>query len=196
MAKYLNEMISRIRLDEKEQLPKDILASQGVEIDDEDLQEMSDSSGAGPYSTPFAFGKASDKSIESLGYKKVKKKPGVNVVKEDSEFMKVSKQMHLTEVSYKDYKNDPTSSSKFKLNNAIKEINSRLFQVERYLKQNRKLKEEENLGTDEYWKSTAHKLVKMNERVRNLYKEIKNFGLEEVMKQIQEAEQLAQESKR
>jgi hypothetical protein len=79
-------------------------------------------------------------------------------------------------------------SSKHKLNNAIKECNRALFEIERYLKQNKKLREEEGLGLNEYWKSTAVKLVKMNERLKSLQKEIKKFGLKEILNQIQEDE--------
>jgi hypothetical protein len=45
------------------------------------------------------------------------------------------------------------------------------------------------LGNDSYWKSTALKLVKMDERLRNLRNEIKNFGLKEMLLRIQEEEQ-------
>ena len=59
---------------------------------DEELDEMSDSGGAGPYSTPNAFGDLSDDAIEMLGYKKVKKAKS-NV--KESTFVKLSSQLHL-----------------------------------------------------------------------------------------------------
>lgn len=92
----------------------------------------------------------------------------------------------LSEINYREYKRDKSSSSKKKLNMAIKEVNSRLFQIERFLKQNKRLREEEGLGLTEYWKATAVNLVKMNERIMSLQKEIKNFGLKEIMKNMTE----------
>lgn len=92
----------------------------------------------------------------------------------------------LTEINYREYKRDKSSSSKKKLNMAIKEVNSRLFQIERFLKQNKRLREEEGLGLTEYWKATADNLVKMNERIKSLQKEIKNFGLKEIMRNMSE----------
>ena len=47
-------------------------------------------------------------------------------------------------------KNNPTMNSKQKLNTAIKEINSQLFQIERFFKQNKRLKEEDSLNKDSY----------------------------------------------
>ncbi len=58
----------------------------------DDITEMSDSSGAGPYDTPNAFGDLSNDAIEMLGYKKVKKAKS-NV--KESTFVKLSSQLHL-----------------------------------------------------------------------------------------------------
>jgi hypothetical protein len=58
----------------------------------EDITEMSDSGGAGPYSTPNAFGDLGDDTIEMLGYKKVKK---VKSNVKESTFVKLSSQLHL-----------------------------------------------------------------------------------------------------
>jgi len=57
-----------------------------------DVNEMSDSGGAGPYDTPNAFGDLGDDTIEMLGFKKVKKKKQ-NVA--ESTFMRLSSQLHL-----------------------------------------------------------------------------------------------------
>jgi hypothetical protein len=91
----------------------------------------------------------------------------------------------LNEITYKEYKNDTSISSKQKLNIAIKECNRALFEIERYLKQNKKLREEEGLALGDYWKSTGRKLVKMSERLRFLQKEIKKFGLKDIVKEME-----------
>jgi hypothetical protein len=70
---YINQMLTKLRLTEGEQLPKDILDAEGI-TPDEDIDEVSTSAGAGAYQTPYAFGKADDDTIEAMGYKKVKKK--------------------------------------------------------------------------------------------------------------------------
>jgi hypothetical protein len=156
-------------------------------IREEEMEEVSDSGAVAPIATPYAFGDVDDDTIEIDGFKKVPKKK-INT-QEESVFAKISKELHLNEVSYKDYKEYSGMSSKKKLNTAIQECNTALYQIERFLKQNRKLREEEGLGNDNYWKSTAVKLVKMDERLRNLRQEIKNFGLKEMLLRIQEEEQ-------
>lgn len=154
--------------------------------EEDEIEEISDSGGVAPIATPYAFGNADDDTIEIDGFKKAPKKK-INTQSE-SVFTKMSKELYINEVSYKEYKEYPGMSSKKKINTAIQECNSALYQIERFLKQNRKLREEEGLGNDQYWKSTAIKLVKMDERLKNLRYEIKNFGLKELLMRIQEEE--------
>lgn len=174
---YLNSI--KKRLDE--------CACQNNIHEEEEIEEISDSGAVAPVATPYAFGNVDDDTIEMYGYKKVPKKK--TNTKNESAFSQISKELYLNEVSYQDYKNFPGMSSKKKLNTAIQECNTALYQIERFLKQNRKLREEEGMGNDQYWKSTAVKLVKMDERLRNLRQEIKNFGLKEMLLRIQEEEQ-------
>lgn len=154
--------------------------------EEDEIEEISDSGAVAPVATPYAFGDVDDDTIEMDGFKKVTKKK-INTQSE-SVFAKMSKELYINEVSYKDYKEYPGMSSKKKINTAIQECNSALYQIERFLKQNRKLREEEGIGNDQYWKSTAIKLVKMDERLKNLRHEIKNFGLKEMLMRIQEEE--------
>lgn len=155
--------------------------------EEDEIEEISDSGAVAPIATPYAFGNADDDTIEMYGYKKVSKKK-MNT-KNESAFAQISKELYINEVSYKDYKEYPGMSSKKKINTAIQECSTALYQIERFLKQNRKLREEEGIGNDQYWKSTAVKLVKMDERLKSLRQEIKNFGLKEMLLRIQEEEQ-------
>jgi hypothetical protein len=73
-----------------------------LELDD--IEEMSTSAGAGEYETPNAFGELGDDTIEMLGYKKGKKvKKEVKKPVKESEFMKLSKELYLNEISYNEY---------------------------------------------------------------------------------------------
>lgn len=152
--------------------------------EEDEIEEISTTAGVAPIATPYAFGQADDDTIEVYGYKKVPKKK-MNT-KDESVFSKMSKELHINEISYQQYKEYPGMSSKQKLNTAIQDCNKALWEMERYLKQNRKLREEEGMGVDQYWKSTAMKLVKMNERLKSLQNEIKKFGLREILIKMQE----------
>jgi hypothetical protein len=93
---------------------------------------MSTSAGAGGYETPNAFGELGDDTIEMLGYKKVKKvKKEVKKPVKESEFMKLSKELYLNEISYNEYRKDPIASPKAKINNSINYINRGLKEIEK-----------------------------------------------------------------
>ena len=112
--------------------------------------------GEGPVKTPGAFGDTDDDTIEQAGYHKVK---------ESSTYKSMASQLHLNEVSYNDYKKDDSSSNKAKVNEAIKTINRKLFEIERLVNQNVKLKQEMNVDNNQYWKSTKSRLGKISERI-------------------------------
>lgn len=169
-------------LDELKNMIREILKSE--------MDETSTTGGVPGYQTPKAFSKNTDsksnagtEEAERLGFSKAKE-THVNF-KEiwESKLVDI-----INEVSYNEYKKYPGMTSKQKLNMAIKECNRALWEIERYLKQNKKLKEEEQLGLTEYWKSTSHNIVKMNERVKRIQKEIKKFGLKEIQTSLQENE--------
>ena len=74
-------------------------------------------------------------------------------------------QLHINEASYKEYKRDDSMNSKQKVNNAIKEINRKLFDIEKLVNQNVKLKQEMGVDNGQYWKSTKARLGKISERI-------------------------------
>jgi hypothetical protein len=125
---------------------------------EDELEETSTSANAGNYETPYAFGKDKNKEKEnsenSTGYK---------IVKE------------LYNQNYKSFKNDESKNSKQKVNGAIKEINRKLFEIERIIGRASKLKNEAGVSSDTYWKSTkprmgkiAERLIKVSHKLREL----------------------------
>lgn len=153
-------------------------------IDDEeddfqldDIDEMSTSAGAGGYETPNAFGQVDDDTIEMLGYKKVKKvkKEAKTSVKE-SEFMRLSKELYLNEISYNEYRKDPIASPKAKINNSINYINRGLKEIEKVVNHNVRLKQEMGVDNNVYWKSSRENLAKISERLLRVSKQLKELA--------------------
>jgi hypothetical protein len=145
-----------------------------LELDD--IEEMSTSAGAGGYETPNAFGELGDDTIEMLGYKKVKKvKKEVKSVKE-SEFMKLSKELYLNEISYNEYRKDPIASPKAKINNSINYINRGLKEIEKVVNHNVRLKQEMGVDNNVYWKSSRENLSKISERLLRVSKQLKELA--------------------
>ena len=135
-------------------------------IEEEDLDEANTTADAGgEYDTKYAFGKKKKKDYTKglMGYKVVK----------ESTFMKIAKLMN--EINYNDYKKDESSTSKQKVNKAIKEVNSKLFKIERIINQNIKLKTETGIDETKYWKSTRENLQKISEKMHRLSKKLRSF---------------------
>ena len=131
----------------------------------EEIEEANLTGNVAGFETPNAFAKDEDEkdNAEKLGYKKVK----------ESTFMKMSKIMN--EISNMAYKNDYTMSSKQKVNKAIKEVNSKLFKIERIINQNLKLKNEEGVDSTKYWKSTRNNLKKISHKMMRISERLLKF---------------------
>ena len=133
-----------------------------------ELEEMSATGAGEAYDSKYAFSEDDedeDENAEVAGYKKVK----------ESKFKQFAKASFLTEVSYKDYKKDETATSKQKVNQSIKEVNSRLLKIERIINHNIKLKTEEGIDNKQYWKSTRGSLYKISERMMRIGEKLRKF---------------------
>jgi hypothetical protein len=126
-------------------------------LSEEELEETSTSSNAGHYETPNAFGKDKSKERENS------ENSGYTIVKE------------LYNQNYKSFKKDESKNPKQKVNGAIKEINKKLFEIERIIGRASKLKKEAGVSSDTYWKSTkprmgkiAERLIKVSQKLREL----------------------------
>jgi len=126
-------------------------------IEEEDIDEINVTGGGEAYDTPKAFKKKKKKDME------------------ESTFVKMSKLMNLSEINYKQYKNDDSLNSKQKVNKAIREVNSKLFRIERVINQNIKLKTEDGIDETKYWKSTRENLSKISEKMERLSEKLRRF---------------------
>jgi|TARA_R110001583_G_scaffold60518_6_gene179712 hypothetical protein len=147
----------------------------------EDIEEMSTTASVPGYQTPNAFSGKTAKDDEkeesnaeaSTGYKMVKKKPKkIFVGKMGESIYKKT----MNELTYNDYKSDPSSTPKAKVNTAIKEINRKLFEIERIVKQNNKLKTEMGVSSDNYWKSSKTRIGKIGERILRIGRQLKELA--------------------
>ena len=82
----------------------------------------------------------------------------------------------LIEATYKDYKNDDSMKAHQKVNKSIKEINRLMWEVEKIVNQNTKLKTETGVHTGQYWKSTQKRFGKISERMLKVARKLKELG--------------------
>ena len=87
---------------------------------DEDIEEASTTAGVPGYQTPYAF-TGDDEESKKKKEKQVTNSTGYKVVKE------------MYDQNYPTFKKDDTKNSRQKVNGAIREINRRLFQIERII---------------------------------------------------------------
>ena len=141
----------------------------GHDDEDSELEEMNVTGnldgGEGPPKTPYAFGDMEDEDVEKAGYKKVK---------QESMFMKMSKQLH--EVSYRDYKKDPTSTPQQKVNRGIMEVNKMLAEMEKIVHNNLRLKTEMGVQSNHFWQTTGKRFLKINERMIRIANKLKELS--------------------
>ena len=96
--------------------------------------------------------------------------------------IKVYKQMggknikeSVNEAKYRDYKKDESMSSAKKINLAIKEVNRKLFEIERILDQSYKLKTEDGVGKTAYTEKTKRNLYKISEKMYRISEKLRKY---------------------
>jgi HD superfamily phosphohydrolase len=144
-----------------------------------ELDEASTSGGAGAYLTPNAFGKeAPESAITAYGMKRAPKVDKNIKSLEESNYKKLIFEMYdiLEEGKYNDIKNDPSVAPKKKVNYAIAEVYTKLYEIENIISKNVKLKTEINMDNRMYWKSTKEKLSKLSERLNRVSNYLKNLS--------------------
>lgn len=146
-------------------------------LKEDEIEEVSVTANVAGYQTPKAFTGDDDENeekrkksaVNSTGYKMV----GETKMKH-SDIIKHT--LGLSEVTYKTYKQDETMSQKKKVNVAIQEISRKLYEIERAVSQNIKLKTEVGVEGRTYWKSTKQRLGKISERLVKIAGNIRELG--------------------
>ena len=97
----------------------------------------------------------------------------------DSEIKGFEKEFkqHLKEaVSYREYKKDPTSTPKQKVNKGIAEVNKMLGEMEKIVNNNLRLKQETGVDSSHFWKTTGKRFAKINERMTRISNRLKELS--------------------
>ena len=147
--------------------------------DKEELEEMNATGnldgGEGTPKTPYAFGKNEDErdNAEVFDFKKS--------ASSEKHFESIYKKMIATmedlhEVSYRDFKKDPTSTPQQKVNRGIMEVNRMLAEMEKIVTNNLRLKTEMGVQSGHFWKATGKRFAKINERMLRVAHRLKELS--------------------
>jgi len=144
------------------------------EIDEANVTGNMDG-GEGPVKTPHAFGKKEDENgnAEKLG---MKKKPSSDKHFESAYKKMIATMEDLHEISYRDYKKDPTSTPQQKVNRGIMEVNRMLSEMEKIVNNNLRLKTETGMQSGHFWKATGKRFAKINERMLRVAHRLKELS--------------------
>ena len=149
-------------------------------VKNEDLDEMSVTGnldgGEGPPKTPYAF---HDQEDDKKGSGKKKQKDNATTATDfelvkDSIYKRMMKS--LNETSYREFKQDPTSTPQQKVNRGIMEVNKMLGEIEKIVNNNLRLKTETGMQSNHFWKTTGRRFSKINERMLRVAHRLKELS--------------------
>jgi hypothetical protein len=141
------------KADEIKQLKEKIRAI----IREKMMREMTGSGAAGDYQTPFAFGKPGDEKAKAkrqadlTGYTPVNENRWLELKKEDS-------------------------SPKAKIDRGISNINKQLAEMEKFLNWYGRLKQENGVTNETFWKRTNRNIYSIKERLMKLEQKIRKIS--------------------
>jgi len=97
-------------------------------------------------------------------------------IPEDPSIIKELIPMLSEAVSYREFKKDPNSTPKQKVNKGIAEVNKMLSEMEKIVNNNLRLKQETGVDSSHFWKSTGKRFAKINERMTRISNRLKELS--------------------
>ena len=143
---------------------------------EEELEEISTTANVPAPPHKYAFGDVDDDVIKQGGKEKVKKTNKHYKKMDESLYKRMMSEMFVNEVSYREFKKDPTISPQQKVNKGIREINNMLAEMERVVNNNLKLKTEMGVDSSHFWKSSSKRMGQIYERMTRIGNKIRELS--------------------
>jgi hypothetical protein len=144
--------------------------------EEDELDEISTTANVPAPPHKYAFGNVDDDTIEQGGSEKIKKSNKHYKKMSESLYSRMMSEMHINEVSYREFKKDPTISPQQKVNKGIREINNMLAEMERVVNNNLKLKTEMGVDSSHFWKSSSKRMGQIYERMTRIGNKIRELS--------------------
>jgi len=136
------------------------------------IEEESSTASADGYNTPFAFGKDTKGDIK----RKVKASAGYTFAKS------------IDENRWLDLKRDETRTPSQKVSHGIREVKNQLAEIERFVNWYNRLRSENNLGKNDFFKRTNTNIYRIKERIIKIASSIQEIDKAESENNIEEVE--------
>jgi hypothetical protein len=137
------------------------------EIIKKELEENSTTAACPGYQTPGAFKQTP--GMEDETRLTVRKKLNLKPVNEEDEVLEEARSR------YELYKEDESASPKQKIGRAIKEIDTKLNEINHILELNHRLKLETNTGSGDLWKRTHKHLTRLESKLHRSLQRIREL---------------------
>lgn len=141
------------------------------ELIDDELEEMTTSTAAGPYNTPFAF--TGGKKQNEKKRKSTATQAGYELSDESGE--EEDNTIFEGGDPYYQWRNDESATPRQKIGRAISEVNKSLSEMNKTLKQCARLKTETGMNTSDYWKRTNGALLKIEQKAHRIAQRIRQM---------------------
>jgi hypothetical protein len=123
--------------------------------------------------TPNAFGKINPAALDQFGYKEATE---ANIKKSEHQEQQEEVKMKLDEASYRSFnKSISELTPQRKMDNAIRNINKRLKEIDQLAEYTLRLREEHSLTNETQLTNSVKGLGIMTERIAKIYKKIKTL---------------------
>ena len=136
------------------------------------IEEENTTASADGYNTPFAFGKDTKGDIK----RKVKASTGYTFAKS------------IDENRWLDLKRDETRTPSQKVSHGIREVKNQLAEIERFVNWYNRLRSENNLGKNDFFKRTNTNIYRIKERIIKIASSIQEIDKAESEDNIEEVE--------
>lgn len=140
-------------------------------LEEEELVEMNTTANIQGYQTPHAFDKSEDEeghakriknNAEVFDYKSTENKKNNTVVSEGKSLYHV-------------FRDHPDLTPRQKIGVTMRHINKSLTEVEKFLNVASKFKTENSISSASYWKTTNKYLLKLDEKIRKISRQMKEL---------------------
>ena len=130
---------------------------------DKEVDEASSTAAVAPVTTPYAFSKADDTTVEALGYKRVQEA--------------MDKKYERLIEGYRDFAlGTKNSSPNQTVNRAIREVAKQLKSIEETIKYTGRLKTESGISHSGFGSGTKNALNKISERLIKISERVRSLG--------------------
>ena len=141
------------------------------EASEKEISEMNTTANIDGYQTPFAFSDGDEEEHK----KNIKSRAEVFDYKSTENKKSNTIKLNEGKSLYHIFRDHPDLTPRQKIGVTMRQINKSLTEVEKYLNVASRFKTENNLSSQNYWKTTSKYLLKLDEKIQKINRKLKEL---------------------